>query len=90
MRKTIWKYELTGDHHTISMPAGSEVLTLDTQSGGIYMWVLVDPETVPQVTRNFRTYGTGQPLPDEPGTYIGTFFLAGGSLVFHVFEEETK
>lgn len=36
--------------------------------------------------RQIRVAGTGQNLPNFPGTYIGTFQMNGGALVFHVFE----
>ena len=38
----------------------------------------------------FVTYGTGHDVPDEPGQYVGTFFMNGGSLVFHVFETTSE
>jgi len=31
-------------------------------------------------------YGTDNPIPDEPGSFIGTFQMPGGALVFHVFD----
>jgi hypothetical protein len=43
-------------------------------------------ETKPIVPRNFATYGTGNPIPDGPGEYVGTYWVYGGSLIFHVFE----
>jgi len=39
------------------------------------------------VPRTFAIYGTGHKHEHVEGTYIGTFQLDGGSLVFHVFEE---
>jgi hypothetical protein len=86
MDKTIWKYSLTPDC-TLSMPVGSIILTVQEQEQRPCLWALVDP-AAPHECRRFRTYGTGHPVADDPGEYIGTFQLNGGSLVFHLFEEQ--
>ena len=31
------------------------------------------------------TYGTGHPLPDKPGKYVGAYFEDDGAPVGHVF-----
>jgi hypothetical protein len=87
MKHTIWKYpfEVT-DNVSISMPGGAQILTVQAQNDTPCVWALVDPEA-PKQTHHFRVYGTGHPI-DEPGQYLGTFQLYGGSLVFHVFERE--
>lgn len=74
---------------TIDMPHGAKILTVQMQHGEPQLWALVDPgaKTYP---RTFHTYGTGYTLPDYPGKYVGTFQMAVGSLVFHVFETEAS
>jgi hypothetical protein len=83
----IWKWTLSiTDLQSIAMPEGAQLLAVQTQHGAPQLWALVD-ERAPQVHRNFATYGTGNPMPDgDPGKYVGTYQVAGGKLVFHVFE----
>lgn len=50
------------------------------------LWVLVDPNA-PEEPRSFSVYGTGHFMPDNPGTFIGTFQMLGGDLIFHLFED---
>lgn len=91
--KTIWKFPLeTTDLQTIVMPEGAEFLTLQVQAGEPALWALVDDEA-PKQQRTFATYGTGRPVRDmakrqagEQQTYIGTYQLDAGALVWHVFE----
>ena len=82
--KTIWKYTLEPDS-TIDMPIGAEVLAVDEQRGEPQVWALVDPSANTE-KRRFVVYGTGQTMDNNPGRYIGTLQLLGGTYVFHVFE----
>lgn len=85
--KRLYKYDIAvSDVCEVAMPVGAEILSLQSQRDAICLWAIVDPDAPKQVCR-FRVYGTGHPLPDEPGVFIGTVQLHGGSLVFHVFEE---
>lgn len=89
--KTIWKYKLPYEQEfAIAIPRGAEILIVETQYGhpqsqAMTMWVLVDPQQ-PTEQRHFRLGGTGGPLPDDPGTYLGTCKLNADTLVFHIFE----
>jgi hypothetical protein len=91
--KTIWKYELgIIDLQEIYMPKGSDILSVQVQQSTLRpcMWVLVDPTCSDMVARRFRIFGTGHQINvGDKGdlNYIGTFQTAGGSLVFHIFEE---
>jgi hypothetical protein len=88
--KTVWKYPVTiGDEFTLEMPLAAKVLTVQVQHGAPYLWALVDPANVDAMrTRRFRLAGTGHPIEDTDGLkYVGTFQMFGGSLVWHVFEE---
>ena len=91
--KTIWKYELraAGEQCHI-VPPGAKSLSVQVQKGVPCVWMLVDPDaaTDPRNTRRFFIFGTGHPIPDsEDLSFIGTFQLDDGDLVFHLFEETT-
>ena len=84
--KTIWKFpfEVT-DSIEIEMATGAEILHVDVQAGQPCLWARVDNNRCKEI-RRFRVAGTGHPLDDERLAHIGSFFLAGGTLVFHLFE----
>lgn len=84
--RTVWKYPLeVTDRQTIEMPRTSKILHVGVQHGIACLWVEVTPDTL-QAERTILIAGTGHPLPDESKRYIGTFQLAGGTLVFHAYE----
>lgn len=86
--RTIYKYRIVPDDaHTLRLPIGAEFLSIQEQHGSPQAWFLIDPDEKVSVKRFFRVYGTGHDMPDDPGKYLGTFQLHGGSLVFHLFEE---
>lgn len=85
----IWKYEVPiNDHFTLSLPVGAEPLTVQVQAGDPQMWILLDETETIYTDRKFRVAGTGHPIqePRESLHYVSTFQLAGGQLIFHVFE----
>ncbi len=81
----IWKWEISPDCE-LEMPEGAKILTVQEQHSKPMLWALVYPVMKTEI-RKFNTYGTGHPIAEEPGKYIGTFQLDKGNLVFHVFEE---
>lgn len=82
--KTIWKYEIAiADEQVIQMPGGAEILTVQVQHGTPCIWAIVDSDNASN-PRRFRMYGTGHKV-DETGTYVGTFHIRNGTLVFHLF-----
>lgn len=85
-QSTIYKYAIeVTDQQTVSMPAGADILTAQVQHGQVCLWARVDP--LAAITqRKIRVAGTGHPVASE-WAYIATVQLAGGGLVFHVFEE---
>lgn len=86
--KTIWKYPLqVTDMQTLRIPKGARLLATQAQGGEPSIWAIVDPDA-PKVERVIAMFGTGHPLPDQLDTnsYIGTFQLHGGAVVFHVFD----
>lgn len=98
MTHTVYRYPLkVVDEQIISMPRGAEILTVAKREGSrvmlgvgsheaVEMWALVDPDE-PTEDRRIRVAGTGHPLPDvDTLQFHGSVQLAGGQLVFHVFE----
>lgn len=87
----IWKWILEyRDEQTLVMPADAQLLSVQLgREGSPCLWALCD--TGPgnnQERRTILIYGTGNPIPEQPGRYLGTFQLDNGQLVFHVFEKE--
>lgn len=84
--KSTWKYPLSiTDRQIVSMPQGAQILTVQVQHDTPCLWALVNSEN-PLQARGIQIFGTGHPASNA-GEYIGTFQVAGGSLVFHVFED---
>ena len=85
--RTIWKFEVPErDKFTLELPAGAEFLCVQRQFDGTQAWFLLDPEA-PKVTRRFSVAGTGHTILEAGRlSYLGTFQLHGGRLVFHLFE----
>lgn len=82
----VWKWKLkTTDLQTVFVPEGTKLLSVQVQRSEVCLWGLCD-EKAPEEARQIAIYGTGNPIPDEPGQYIGTFQALEGLLVFHVFE----
>lgn len=85
---TIWKYPLEiTDEQSVMLPEGSDILSAQVQGGTLCLWVKVNPKA-PLSRRTIRIFGTGHPVPDEPLVFIDTVQMAGGALVWHVFELE--
>lgn len=85
MSTQIWKLTLSPQFPVIAMPKGAKVLCVHEQRGEVCLWAEVNTNAE-QEFRTFEVYGTGHAIPDGKGKYIGTAFLAGQSLVFHVYE----
>lgn len=83
--REVWKFRLSlDDHHKVAMPECSQPIMFDMQDGEPTLWAIVDT-SLSTVTQRFRLAGTGHPLGDEVGEYIGSCF--DGSFVWHLFEE---
>lgn len=88
MTDAIWKYELPiEDSFTLEMPVGAQVLSVQTQRDVACMWARVVLDS-PKEKRQFRVIGTGNPIDYTTGpmSHLGTFQLANGNFVGHVFE----
>jgi hypothetical protein len=84
----IWKFPLeVTDLAVVRMSIAARVLCVQVQQDFPMLWALVDPDQ-PTEERRFRVIGTGHRIDDSLGAYVGTFQLANGRLVFHVFEAE--
>lgn len=82
---TIHKYPLQMTRkQTIHVPWVTDVLTAQFQRGVLQLWARVDTTTEYR-DRVICIYGTGHPLPDQPGFYVAT--AQDGSFVWHVFDE---
>ena len=87
--QTVYKYPVpVVDYFTLRMPPGARVLTVQVQREQPQIWALVDANVSFTENRNFRLTGTGHPIQEEEDSlvWVGTFQLAQGGLVFHVFE----
>lgn len=91
--RTIWKYELeiTGLPEAFLMPQGARVLHVGTQGSPEFvgekgcLWAEVET-LAPRESRYFQVFGTGHEVPNNVVYYAGTFQLAHGEFVGHVYE----
>lgn len=86
----IWKYQIQGNSHSIEMPMGAQILTVQLQFDKPCIWAVVNPLNDLE-ERHFEIYGTGQDINCEQSVgfkrkYINTFQINGRRLVFHLFE----
>ena len=84
MRIWKWTLDLT-DVQTVEVPAGAKLLSAQVQHDEPQLWALCD-ENAPKEPRKIALYGTGNPIPDDPGEYIATFQLYEENIVLHAFE----
>lgn len=83
--RSIWKWPLeVTDRQVIMMPVGADALCVQLQQGAPQLWALVQTDA-PTEQRAFYVVGTGHHMPAAATAFIGTFQLADGALVFHVF-----
>lgn len=89
--RTIHKFTLEEvDRQEIQMPVDAKVLCLQVQDGIPRIWARVNTDIDVKEFRTFLTFGTGHPMPIKDMDYIGTYQVASGRLVFHVFELDKK
>lgn len=89
MNKRIWKYKLPKLQEgtfTLSLPKGSQLLTLDRDAEFIpCIWVSTNPD-YPLVKYDFTLCWTGRDTPNQP--YLGMIVEKG--LVWHLFGDIQK
>lgn len=85
--QTIWKFPLAvADVQRIRMPKKAEILTVQHQNSGAWLWAIVHTENDIE-ERVIEILGTGNPIHNDMGIsrkYIGTF--QAEPFVWHVFE----
>ena len=88
MPRTIWKFPLDViDEQDIVLPVDSEILCVQNQKAIPYLWVELDPEAPNGRLRHRITIeGTGHWVAEDAGSYVGTFQVRNGDLVFHVYD----
>ena len=93
MTKSICKYPLeTKGRQVVSLPIGSEILSVQEQDRQLFLWALVDPNEQLE-ERHIKIFTTGDVLDNDfgvPNKYIATVQLKFEGLVIHVFENQLK
>lgn len=86
--KKIYKYPIEiQDEQVVLLPTGAKILTVQTQSGKVFLWAMVNPTMPNDMAVTIRIFGTGHTIQDADRLeYIGTIQMCGGALVFHVFK----
>lgn len=85
--RTIFKYPVQmSEDFAVEAPEGAEWLSVQVQGAQVQMWARVDTSRPTKVYR-FGVHGTGHELSAFAAyaPHIGTFQLAQGTLVFHLF-----
>lgn len=86
--KTIWKYRLdVADEISVEMPVGAKVLTARDQGDDICVWALVDQDQMQMRAKTFIVVPTGRQIDEAGLRYVGTAYVRGGMLIFHIFEK---
>ena len=82
----VWKFHLdVTDEQRVSMPRGAAIRHIGMQGESLCLWAEVDPSADVE-PRTIRIYDTGQEITHFRGSYLGTFLMRGGALVFHAYE----
>ena len=83
---TIHKYRLEiANQQRVTMRKGAKVLCVHNNPSGPCIWALVDTDE-PMEKRTFFILETGKPCVWNADTYVGTFDMLGGRIVYHVFD----
>lgn len=81
----IHRYEVPVDDEWHEIALSGDVLYVASRDQFVVeFWALHSGG--PTVPRQFRVFGTGQPLPDESVRHHGTALAASGTLVWHLME----
>ena len=87
MPAAVFKYILeTADISTVKMPMGAKILSVGAQRQNICVWALVDPSIEEEEVHGFRIFGTGHPMPEDPGLFLGSVHMDNSRFIFHVFK----
>lgn len=94
--RTVHKFPLEINRTDLDLPAGSILRSVQVQRGNPCVWVeLDDDSSLPKVEHLTLIFiGTGQPVPMHGGTqplsYLDTFQMHEGELVFHLYYHQAK
>lgn len=81
--KKVFKYQLRPGVTALELPIGFEILTVQLQGGEPQLWALVD-QAQPSESVTILIVGTGHDVPND-ASYIATFQVTSGTLIFHAF-----
>lgn len=90
--KKVYKYEINAfPDFDLKLPIGAQLLSVQLQGHGAFIWAVVDPESQEFETHHIHCYPTGDDLPEDQGNYLGTLQLVNQvplatPFVFHVFD----
>jgi hypothetical protein len=89
--RTIYRYKLpiADDRIALFMPPGALVLSSPPNprtNSEIEIWAEVNADLPLSERREFLVIGTGHPIPNDCGPFIGTVITHDGQFVWHVFE----
>lgn len=91
MTQRIYKYPLrVTDTQYVGLPIGAKILKVANQNEELCLWAIVDVHEPKIQPRAIRIFGTGHVMPPRTNalTFIDTVLMSGGSLVWHIFEQE--
>ena len=83
---TIWKFDIGESFDSwMEMPKGAKILSVQIQKGRLCLWAIVNPDAE-RVPRHIVVVGTGHELGFCNGAFINTIQMAGGDLIWHIFD----
>ncbi len=88
--KSIWKFPISFNSKSVSVPKGTKFLSVQVQTGQPVIWGLIDVESSYHVNADVLILGTGWGVEEDylKGlSFLGTIQLHNG-LVFHFFVPE--
>lgn len=85
----IYKYPLKlKASHTVELPQGAKILSVQEQNDAVFFWALVDPE-LKTSDFHFQCFNTGYPcIPDELGDFVATIEEGEAKHIWHIFVQE--
>ncbi|MGC4886612.1 DUF7352 domain-containing protein [Micromonospora sp. DT227] len=86
--RRIFRYTIPVDDQWHTIPLSGPVVMVGAQLADVVEFWAIHSPGAPQLARKFRVFGTGQPLPDDAKTYVGTVEVRAplGRLVWHLME----
>lgn len=85
--KKVSKYKLIPKHPTITVPKGSQILSVGKSFGDVVVYALIDPNETTMVQETLRVFLTDQNITEEHifhYKFLGTVSL-GETAVYHIF-----